>query len=80
MRNVDHLKPENFQHYLTISEVARAVDRDISWIRKLEAEGRIPQAKRVQRGALLIRLWSPQDVEEIQQVLATLRPGRPSRG
>ena len=78
MRDVNYLKPEKFQDWMTITEVARAVDRDISWIRKLEADGKIPPAKRVPRGQLSIRLWSPEDVQDIQTVLSQMRPGRPS--
>jgi len=78
MRDVSYLKPSKFQHYLTITEVARACNRDISWIRKLEAEGKIPTAKRVKRGELEVRLWSPGDLREIQTILAAMRPGRPS--
>jgi hypothetical protein len=77
MRDVSYLKPEQFQDWLTITEVARVVSRDVSWIRKLEREGKIPQAKRVTRGDLAVRLWAPHDVEEIQRVIDAAKPGRP---
>ena len=77
MRDVSYLKPERYQDWLTLTEVARLVDRDISWIRRLEAEGKIPKAKRYPRGELSIRLWPPHDVEEIQRVISEAKPGRP---
>jgi len=77
MRDVSYLKPEKFQDWLTLTEVARLVDRDISWIRKLEADGKIPEAKRVQRGQIEVRLWPPHDVDEIKRVVESARVGRP---
>jgi hypothetical protein len=78
-RDVSFFKPEKFKDYLTLAETSRAVNRDPSWIRKLEREGKIPKAQRVQRGKISIRLWSPKQVEEIKNVLSTLRPGRPPK-
>jgi len=81
MRSVDHFKPRRYQNHLTITELANEVGRTISWLRLLERDGRIPKAARVQRGELSIRLWSPEQVEEIRDIIATHRPGRrPSNG
>lgn len=77
MRDVSHLKPERFQDHMTLTEVVRDVKRDPSWIKKLEREGRIPKAQRF--GKLRTRLWSPKQVEEIRQVIANSRPGRPRK-
>lgn len=79
-RNVNYLKPPRFSTHLTISELSREVDREISWLRQLEREGRIPKAARVTRGALEVRLWSPAQVEEIKEIIASHRPGRPRNG
>lgn len=76
-RDMKFLKPKGYEDYLTITEVSRAVDRDISWIRKLEREKRIPVAHRVQAGQLMVRLWSPAQVNEIKEVLSKMRTGRP---
>jgi tRNA(Ser,Leu) C12 N-acetylase TAN1 len=76
-RDVTYLKPPRFAHYLTLSELCVAVERDPSWIRLLEKDGRIPRAQRVKRGRIEVRLWSPAQVEEIKAIIATHRPGRP---
>lgn len=76
-RDVSYLKRGNFQDFMTITEVAHEVDRDISWIRILERNGRIPKAARVKRGQTQVRLWSPDQVQEIKEILATHKPGRP---
>ena len=77
MRNLEFLKPRKFSEHVTISELSRLVRREISWLRQLEREGRIPKASRVQRGKLSVRLWSPEQVEEIREILYEMRPGRP---
>jgi predicted DNA-binding transcriptional regulator AlpA len=76
-RSLEHIKPPKFQNHLTLTEVARLVGKDKSWIRTLEAEGRIPTAARVKLGQLQIRLWSPAQVEEIKQIFREMRVGRP---
>lgn len=78
MRDVSFFKPAQFQDYVTISELSRLVGKDISWLRRLERAERIPKASRVKRGELEIRLWSPLQVEEIREILSTLKMGRPS--
>jgi hypothetical protein len=59
-RDLSYMKPEKFQDYLTLGELARVVDRDISRIRKLEQDGTIPQAQRYKLGQLEIRLVEPE--------------------
>lgn len=76
-RNVSYLKPRGRQDYLTLSEMAAFVERDPSWIRWLEKEGRIPKAARVTRGKISIRLWSPAQADEIKSIIAQHHPGRP---
>jgi hypothetical protein len=64
-----------------VLELARLIGRDPTRIRKLEREGKIPTAKRVQCGKLSVRLFSPMQVAEIQEIIPTLRPGpRPKDG
>lgn len=76
-RDVAYLKPTKFKHYLTLAEMAEKVGRDPSWLRHLEREERIPRAKRVKRGKIQIRLWSPDEANEIVRIISTHHPGRP---
>jgi hypothetical protein len=76
-RDVQHMKPDGFQEYVTITELSRIVSKDISHLRRLERADRIPRAHRVQVGQLQVRLWSPEQVEEIKEVLSRMRVGRP---
>jgi hypothetical protein len=79
MRDIGYMKPKGYEKHVTLTELSRLVDRDISWLRKLEAENRIPRAKRVEHGQLKVRLWSPNQVKEIREILSRMRPGRPSK-
>jgi hypothetical protein len=79
-RDISYLKPIKFKEYFTLTEASREIGCSIEWLRRLEKDGRIPLAVRVKRGKLEIRLWSPAQIEEIQEILATHRPGRPSGG
>ena len=79
-RDVTYLKPLKFRDYLTLSELSKRVGRDPSWIRSLERDGRIPKASRVKRGELQVRLWSPEQAEEIEEIISHHRPGRPRNG
>ena len=76
-RDLSYLRPEGCDWHHTIGEVASTFGRDVTYIRKLEREGRIPQALRHQLGKLSIRLWSPEQVVLIENILAGMRPGRP---
>lgn len=76
-RDLSYLKPRKFQNHVTLIELSRIVNRDPSRIRQLEREGRIPTPARVTRGTLEIRLYSPKQVEEIREIISTLKPGRP---
>lgn len=77
-RNIQYLKPPKFKDHLTLGELCEYVERDPSWIKQLERDGKIPKAQRVQRGKLSIRLWSPAQADEIISIIALHRPGRPS--
>jgi len=72
-----HLKPAKFKDYLTMSEVAVAIPVDTRWLRRLESEDRIPRAQRVPMGKLEMRLWSPEQVEEIKRIIEGHKVGRP---
>lgn len=78
MRDLKFLKPKKFRNHMTIAEVARYVKRDPSRIRQLERQDRIPKAARVSCGSLEVRLWSPEQADEIKRIVNSLRPGRPS--
>lgn len=78
-RDVTYFKPDKYKNHLTLSEMARVVQCDTSWLRKLERAGRIPQAQRVQRGKLSIRLWSPAQRDEIIRIIGLHRIGRPPK-
>jgi hypothetical protein len=76
-RNLDYFKPPKFKDHLTLAELCEQIGKDPSWIRVLEAQGRIPKAVRVKRGKLEIRLWSPEQADEIAKIISKHRPGRP---
>ena len=76
-QKTDRYKPHNAKDWLTISELSEETGRDVSWLRRLEREGRIPKANRVQVGQLSVRLWPPYRVQEIKDILNGLHPGRP---
>ena len=77
-RDVSYIKPRDKQGFFTLSEAAEACGCDTSWLRRLESNDRIPKAARVKRGKLNIRLWTPEQVEEIKEILATHKVGRPA--
>lgn len=76
-RDLQYIKPAKFQDHYTITELSREVSRDPSWLKRLERDGRIPTAARVQFGELSIRLWSPNQVDEIIEIMSKMRVGRP---
>jgi len=76
-RSLDYFKPPKFKNHYTLAELCEKIGKDPSWIRHLEARGRIPRAIRVPRGQLEVRLWSPEQVDEIEKIIAKHRPGRP---
>jgi len=76
-RNLDYFKPSKFKDHSTLAELCEQIGKDPSWIRVLEAQGRIPKAQRFPHGKLMVRLWSPQQVDEIQSIIAKHKPGRP---
>lgn len=78
--NVEHLKPEGFEDYMTLGELARHVNKDKDWLRKLERAGRIPVGKRRKLGKIQVRLYSPARVSEIADILSKMKPGRPRKG
>jgi len=76
-RDLEYLKPSKFQDHLTILELSRHVGRSQTWLKHLERTGKIPKAARVNQGQLAIRLWSPQQVNEIIEILKKQKVGRP---
>lgn len=79
-RDLGFIKPRKFQDYLTLAELAERIEKDPRWIRRLEADGRIPKAARISWGKLKVRLWSPAQADEIEEIIAEHRVGRPSNG
>lgn len=77
-RDLNYMKPRGREDFLTLSELCERVERDPSWIRLLEREGRIPRAARVKLGKVHVRLWSPAQADEIEEIISQHRPGRPS--
>lgn len=77
-KNVGYFKPKGFEKHVTLMELSRAVNKDASWIRELESKGRIPKARRVRHGKLMIRLWSPAQVKEIEIIFSKMKVGRPA--
>jgi hypothetical protein len=78
-RDVTFMKPKGHEKWLSITELSVKTEKDVSWLRKLERERRIPVAKRFPHGELSIRLWSPAQVAEIERILGTLKRGRPRK-
>jgi predicted DNA-binding transcriptional regulator AlpA len=78
-RDMRPLKPERFRDWMTIQELSQHTGKTQKWLLKLEKEGRIPQASRLQKRSLGWRLWSPEQVDEIHQILATHKVGRPRK-
>jgi len=72
------MKPAKFQDHLTLAELSARLDKDPRWIRRLEDAGRIPIPRRVPMGKLEIRLWSPEQADEIESIISKHRVGRPS--
>jgi hypothetical protein len=79
MRDIAYMKPKGYENHVTLLECARLVNRDPSWLRRLEKADRIPKAKRVPLGKTMIRLWSPLQVNEIRDIISKLHPGRPRK-
>lgn len=69
-------KPEKYAHYLSLRELALYVERDPSRILKMERAGKINPPARIKRGELSIRLYSPEQAEEIKKFFATVKRGR----
>lgn len=65
-------KPANMRDHLTITELARAVNRTVSRIKQAERAGLIPAPVRVNVGRLPIRLYSPTEVRKIKAHFAAL--------
>lgn len=68
-------KPEGFEDYLTITELATLVNRDRSRIIQLEREGVIPSPVRVKVGRLKVRLYSVTEVRAIEEWFRDAKPG-----
>ena len=77
MRDVSYYKPKGYEKHVTLSELALLLKKDATWIRQLENENRIPRAKRIEHGALSIRLWSPAQVDEMRVIFSNMKVGRP---
>lgn len=75
-RHPDYWKPKEFKHYKTLGELASDLEKDPSWLRKLERRGTIPRPPTVKRGQLHIRLYSPENEAEIKEILKTVKAGR----
>lgn len=63
------MKPERFQHYKTLGELAEALHVDPKTLRRLEKAGITPEPQRVSRGRITIRLFSPENEADIAQIL-----------
>jgi hypothetical protein len=61
-------KPKGKEDWMTMTELARHVDRDVSWLRRLDRMGQLPKAARVKVGRLSVRLYSPRQAAQILQM------------
>jgi len=71
------IKPKGFEDYLTVMEVARLVKRDRSALARAEKRGKLPRPIRVKVGRLQVRLYSPEEVEQVIEHFKNVKPGRP---
>lgn len=79
-RRFNEWKPKGYEDWLTLGELSIALKKDRDYLRKLEREDRLPIPKRIRRGALEVRLYSPAQVEEARMILSRMRPGPKPQG
>jgi hypothetical protein len=72
-KHPDRWKPEGFKDYLTVMELARFVDRNVSTIRRMDRDDRLPKPARVRHGRLMVRLYSPEQAEEVKAIFAAIK-------
>lgn len=72
-KDLSWIKPAKFAHWKTIGELASALQIDPRTLKRLEQAGTIPEPQRVNRGRLRIRLYSPENEEEIKQILKQIK-------
>lgn len=58
-------KPADKQDWMTMTELARYVGRDVSWLRRMDRQRQLPVAARVKVGRLSVRLYSPRQAAQI---------------
>lgn len=58
-------KPADKLDWLTMTELARYVERDVSWLRRMDRQGQLPKAARFKVGRLSVRLYSPAQADQI---------------
>lgn len=74
-RSPDYFKPKQFKHYFTLRELAVFVSRDPSRIREMEKRDMIVSPARVKRGEIFVRLYSPEQADEIKIFFDNLKRG-----
>lgn len=74
-RSPSYWKPKGYEHFKTIKELAVSpgIETDPSWLRKLERRGILPRPATVKRGQIHIRLYSPEDEQEIKLILYAIK-------
>lgn len=70
-------KPPKFAHYLTLGELSAHVGKDRDYMRRLERQDRLPIPTRHKMGKLSVRLYSPAQVREVEEIFKSMRRGRP---
>ena len=75
--HVNRFKPKKkgYHGWITLGELSVVVNKDRDYLRRLEREDRLPVPKRIKRGRLYVRLYSPRQVDECKEILANMRPG-----
>jgi hypothetical protein len=74
---VKGFKPKGYDGWMTLGELSVVVNRDRDYLRRLERNDRLPIPKRIKRGKLQVRLYSPKQVEECKEILSKMKMGRP---
>jgi hypothetical protein len=72
-------KPKDKQDWLTMTELARKVGRDVSWLRRMDRQGQLPKAARAKVGRLSVRLYSPKQADQILQMFRARDEARLTR-
>lgn len=77
LKFVERLSVEEGAEYMTVAEVARRTGRSPGTIKRWIKAGHISgPSRKVERGAMIIYLYTEDDLKETQDFAQTMTPGR----